>query len=227
VISQCVSEIRQAITAALPRPPRWLIDTHWHFDHTDGNAEFAAAGAAIVAHPNCRVRLSQGLYVPSLDWDVPASPALAWPIVTCDGPITIELGSQSLRLLPQRPSHTDGDLVVHLRSVDVLVMGDLLTVGSYPVIDEASGGTLGGMIEAIGSLLPLIDDDTVVVPGHGGMAGRDGALEFVDMLRTIEGRIRPLVAANLNVAEITAARRRRSSTGAGASAASPGSTSPA
>jgi hypothetical protein len=71
--------------------------------------------------------------------------------------------------------------------------------------EEASGGTLGGMIEAIGSLLPLINDDTVVVPGHGGMAGRDGLLEFVDMLRTIEGRIRPLVAANLNVAEIIAA----------------------
>jgi glyoxylase-like metal-dependent hydrolase (beta-lactamase superfamily II) len=139
-----VAEIRRAIAAALPREPKGLIDTHWHFDHTDGNAAFAAAGAAIVAHSNCRKRLSHTQYVPSLDWEIPASPPGAWPIATCDGPVSIDLGAQPVRLLPQRPPHTDGDLVVHLPPANVLVVGDLLTTAGYLVIDESSGGTLRG-----------------------------------------------------------------------------------
>jgi glyoxylase-like metal-dependent hydrolase (beta-lactamase superfamily II) len=197
-----VAEIRRAMAAALPREPKWLIDAHWRFDHTDGNAPFAAAGSIIVAHSNCRERLSHTQYVPSLDREIPASPPGAWPIATCDGPVSIDLGAQPVRLLPQRPSHTDGDLVVHLPSANVLVMGDLLTTAGYPVIDESSGGTLRGMIEAIESLLPLVDDDTVVVPGHGAMADRDGVLGFLDMLRTIEGRVLHLIAANLTAPEI-------------------------
>jgi glyoxylase-like metal-dependent hydrolase (beta-lactamase superfamily II) len=149
--------------------------------------------------------LSHTQYVPSLDWEVPALPPGAWPIVTCDGPVSIDLGAQPVRLLPQRPSHTDGDLVVHLPTANVLVMGDLVTTAGYPVIDESSGGTLRGIIEAIESLLPLVDDDTVVVPGYGAMATRDGVLGFLDMLCTIEGRVLPLITANLAAPEIIAA----------------------
>jgi glyoxylase-like metal-dependent hydrolase (beta-lactamase superfamily II) len=82
-----VAEIRRAMAAALPREPKWLINTHWHFDHTDGNAAFAAAGATIVAHSNCGERLSHTQYIP-------ASPPGAWPIATCDGPVSIDLGVQ-------------------------------------------------------------------------------------------------------------------------------------
>ena len=177
-----VEEIRRSIASVLQQAPRWLIDTHWHFDHTDGNASFAADGATILAHANCRARLARNQYVPSLEWRISASPRVAWPALTFDAPVSIDLGSEMLHLMPQAPAHTDGDLAVFLDSANILVMGDLLTNGGYPVIDEASGGSLRGMIEAIERLLPLIDAHTVVVPGHGAIVDRTGLIRFRDML---------------------------------------------
>jgi cyclase len=201
-----LAEIERAIAAALPQAPRWLINTHWHFDHTDGNAAFAAAGATILAHVNCRFRLSRDQYVPSLSRSISAAPRSAWPTLTFDRPIMLDIGSGQLRLLPQAPAHTDGDVVVFLPSSNVLIMGDLFTNGSYPVIDESSGGSLRGMVEAVEELLPMIDAKTVVVPGHGAAADRTTLLGFHDMLRKIEDRILALVEAQLETREIMSAQ---------------------
>jgi cyclase len=174
-----VEEIRRAIACALPQGVRWLVNTHWHFDHTDGNQTFAEAGATIVAHANCRTRLSRDRYVPSLEWRIPASPRMALPTITLDGSSHFDIGSEILQLLPQPPSHADGDLVVYLPSADVLVTGDLFNNGSYPVIDESSGGSLRGMIEAIELLLPLVKANTAVVSGHGPIANREALVGFL------------------------------------------------
>jgi cyclase len=179
-----------------------LINTHWHFDHTDGNAAFAAAGATILAHANCRFRLSRDQDVSSLSWSVSAAPRRAWPTLTFDRPIMLDIGAEQLRLLPQAPAHTDGDVAVFLPSSNVLVMGDLFTNGSYPVIDESSGGSLRGMAQAVEELLPMIDANTIVVPGHGAAADRTRLLGFRDMLRKIEDRILALVEAQLETREI-------------------------
>jgi glyoxylase-like metal-dependent hydrolase (beta-lactamase superfamily II) len=197
-----VAEIAHQIVRALGQPPRWVIDTHWHFDHTDGNAAFARAGATVVAHANCRTRLSTEQYVPSLSWRISASPREAWPALTFDQPFTIDTGPEELRLLPQAPAHTDGDVAVFLTSANVLVMGDLFTHHSYPVIDESSGGSLRGMIEAVDSLLPMVDQETVVVPGHGVATDRAGLAAFRDMLGTVEDRILGLIEAQRDVSEI-------------------------
>jgi len=200
-----VEEIRRALAGAVPHGVRWLVNTHWHFDHTDGNQTFAEAGATIVAHANCRTRLSRDQYVPSLEWRIPASPRMAWPTITLDGSSDFDLGAETLQLLPQPPSHTDGDIVVYMSSADVLVTGDLFTNGSYPVIDESSEGSLRGMIEAIERLLPLVKANTVVVPGHGPIANRHALADFLDMLHAIEDRILVLIDADLSVTEIIAA----------------------
>jgi glyoxylase-like metal-dependent hydrolase (beta-lactamase superfamily II) len=186
--------------------PQWVINTHWHFDHTDGNAAFAAAGATILAHANSRARLSTSQYVPSQSWRISASPRKAWPSLTFDHPFTLDIGTEELHLLPQAPAHTDGDVAVFLSQANVLVTGDLFTHRSYPVIDESSGGSLRGMIEAVERLLPMIDRDTLVVPGHGAVTNRAGLAAFLDMLRSIEDRILVLVEAQREIPEITAAR---------------------
>ena len=201
-----VAELEEAIGAVLGRMPRWVINTHWHFDHTDGNAALAAAGATILAHANSRARLSTSQYVPSLSWRISASPRKAWPSLTFDHPFTLDIGTEELHLLPQAPAHTDGDVAVFLSSANVLVTGDLFTHRSYPVIDESSGGSLRGMIEAVERLLPMIDGDTVVVPGHGAATDRTGLAAFLDMMRSIEDRILVLIEAEPEIAEITAAR---------------------
>lgn len=103
-----VEEIRSAIASAVQQSPRWLINTHWHFDHTDGNATFAEAGTTVIAHTNSRVRLSQDQYVPSLDWRIFASARAAWPVLTFNTPVAIDLGSHALELITQSPAHTDG-----------------------------------------------------------------------------------------------------------------------
>jgi cyclase len=201
-----VAEIEDAVAGVLGRMPQWVINTHWHFDHTDGNAAFAAAGATILAHANSRARLSTSQHVPSLSWRISASPRKAWPSLTFDHPFTLDTGTEQLYLLPQAPAHTDGDVAVFLSSANVLVTGDLFTHRSYPVIDESSGGSLRGMIEAIERLLPMIDGDTVVVPGHGAATNRMGLAAFLDMLRSIEDRILVLIEAQREIPEITAAR---------------------
>jgi cyclase len=200
-----VPEIRKAIAGALHQSPRWLIDTHWHFDHTDGNSTFAEDQTIVVGHANCWARMSQDQFVPSLEWSVRSSPRSAWPVLTFNTAVSIDLGSQTLELIPQEPAHTDGDVVVWLPSTNVLVMGDLMTNGSYPVIDKSSRGSLHGMIQAIEQLLPFVNAETVVVPGHGPIANRDDLVNFHDTLRTIEGRVQRLIAAGSSVAEILAA----------------------
>lgn len=200
------AEIEDAVVGVLGRMPQWVINTHWHFDHTDGNAAFAAAGATILAHANSRARLSTSQYVPSLSWRIPASLRKAWPSLTFDHPFTLDTGTEELHLLPQAPAHTDGDVAVFLSSANVLVTGDLFTHHSYPVIDESSGGSIRGMIEAVERLLPLIDADTVVVPGHGAATNRTGLAAFLDMLRNIEDHILVLVEAQRALPEIIAAR---------------------
>lgn len=201
-----VAEIEDPIAGALGQTPRWLINIHWHFDHTDGNAAFAAAGATILAHTNCRARLSTDQYVPSLSWGISASPRAAWPQVTFDHAFTLDIGIEELRLLPQAPAHTDGDVAVFLASANVLIMGDLFTRHSYPVIDESAGGSLRGMIEAVDRLLPMIDRDTVVVPGHGAATSRTGLLEFRDVVRGIEDRVLALIDAGRQIPEMIAAK---------------------
>jgi cyclase len=199
-----VDEIARSIALRVHEAPNWLINTHWHFDHTPGNAAFASAGATIAAHTNCRVRLAHDQFVPSLQWGAPASPRIAWPVITFDGPVTFDLGSEQLRMLPQEPAHTDGDLAVFLPAANVLVMGDLFTNGSYPVIDESSGGSLRGLIEAVERLIPVVNADTAVVPGHGEVADRQNLVGFHDMLCTIEGCILALAVSEIIASPPTA-----------------------
>ena len=201
-----VAEIQSEATGAHGRPPRWVVNTHWHFDHTDGNSAFAAAGATILGHANCRRRLSTDQYVRSLSWQISASPHAAWPSITFDEPLVVDIGTDELHLLPQAPAHTDGDVAVLLPSANVLITGDLFTHHSYPVIDESSGGSLRGMIEAVDRLLPLLDAETIVVPGHGAATDRTGLVSFRDMLRTAEDRILAMIEAGREPSEIATAR---------------------
>jgi glyoxylase-like metal-dependent hydrolase (beta-lactamase superfamily II) len=199
-------DIIAAIRKFDPRAPSWLVNTHWHFDHTDGNQRLRDAGATLVAHQNCRSRMEGKQSVVQLSWEIGAAPRKALQDVTINDEAVIDLGASRLHLLHQAHAHTDGDLAVMLPDEDVLVAGDLFTNGSYPVIDLSTGGSLAGMIEALKHLELLAGKKTVIVPGHGRLAKTDDLLRFIDMLRAVETSISHLQAKGMSKKEIISAK---------------------
>ena len=125
-------EIRRAIATTLHQSPRCLINTHWHFDHTDGNPEFAEDGTTVVAHANCGARLSQDQFIPSVEWRVRSSPRSAWPVLTFNAPVSVDLGSQTLELMPQEPVR-DALLSFHNMLSTIEVRMQRLIAASRPV----------------------------------------------------------------------------------------------
>ena len=147
--------------------PITLINTHWHFDHTGGNAALAGVGAKIVAHETVRNRLGTEQYMADFQMKVPPSPAAAWPVVTIGDSATLFLNGEEIHLAHVAPAHTDGDVFIHYRKANILQTGDLFSNGFFPNIDSSSGGWIGGMIAAADRILGIVDAKTKIIPGHG------------------------------------------------------------
>ncbi|GAA0627807.1 hypothetical protein GCM10009422_26060 [Brevundimonas kwangchunensis] len=181
------------------------INTHWHLDHSGGNAVLAGAGAIIVAHRNVRERLSVDQFMTAYNRTVPASPAIAWPSVVFDERLTLHHGDEVVRIVHTPAAHTDGDALVHLERADVLHMGDLYFNGLFPFIDRSSGGTIDGLIAAIDVALAIAGPRTQVIPAHGEPARRDDLVAWRGMLATVRNEVAARKAAGQSVDEITAA----------------------
>ena len=186
--------------------PITLINTHWHFDHSGGNAALAGAGAKIIAHEAARKRLSTDQYMADYDMKVPASPASAWPVMTVGDSATLYLNGEEIHLAHVAPAHTDGDVFIHFRKANVLHTGDLFTSGSFPNIDSSSDGWIGGMVAAADRMLGVADASTKIIPGHGPVSTPDDLKAFRDMLAEAQAKVEPLVIAGKTVDEAVAAR---------------------
>lgn len=183
-----------------------LINTHWHFDHAGGNEVFARAGARIVAHRNCRERLSKDAVVEFLELKSPAAPKIALPTVTMTKELTWHANDEEVRLTTVEPAHTDNDVLVHFAKANVLHMGDLYFNGIYPFIDYSSGGWIGGMVAAAESALKLADAKTKIVPGHGPLASLEDLKGYRDFLATTYERLGKLHKEGRSVEEAVNAR---------------------
>jgi cyclase len=181
------------------------INTHWHLDHSGGNAVLAEAGAIIVAHRNVRERLAADQFMAAYNRTVPASPAIAWPSVVFDDGLTLHHGEEVVRIVHTPAAHTDGDALVHLERADVLHMGDLYFNGLFPFIDRSSGGTIDGLIAAIDVALRIAGPRTQVIPAHGELARRDDLVAWREMLATVRNEVAARKAAGQSLDEITAA----------------------
>jgi glyoxylase-like metal-dependent hydrolase (beta-lactamase superfamily II) len=199
-------KVKAAVAAVTDKPVRFVLNTHWHPDHTGGNENLGKAGSLIVAHDNVRVRLAAGLVDPFFDRNIPPAPAGALPVVTFDSTVTFHLNGEEIHAFHVPPAHTDGDSVVHFRKADVLHTGDLLFNGGYPVLDVPSGGTIAGWIAVADRLLELAGPGTKIIPGHGDLATRADLQRFRDMLATVRERVLPLVRAGKPLDEVVAAR---------------------
>ena len=187
------------------KPLSRLINTHWHFDHAGGNEVFALAGATILATAATRQRLSTEQYTEVFKMKSPASPAVALPTLTSDD-FELHLGTEVIHLTAVPPAHTDGDLIVHFASLDVIHTGDLFSNGFYPNIDASSLGWIGGMIAAADRILELAGPKTRIIPGHGPMATPADLAAFRTMLLTVHDRLAPMADAGKTIEQAIAAK---------------------
>ncbi|MBT3266694.1 MBL fold metallo-hydrolase [Candidatus Poribacteria bacterium] len=186
-------KILAAVGSVTDRPVRFLINTHHHGDHTGGNENIAAAGAAIVAHENVRVRLSDG-------------PAGALPVLTFRDAVTFHQNGDDIHVFHVANAHTDGDSVVHFRNANVIHMGDTFFSGRYPFIDVGSGGSIAGAIAAVDEVTPLIDSDTKIIPGHGPLSGPGDLRHYRAVLTTCRDRVQALIDAGTSREDAIAAK---------------------
>ena len=184
--------------------PRFVLNTHWHGDHTGGNENLANEGAVLVAHDQVRARMSSAQFISFVQSAVPASPQAALPIVTFNDAVTFYLNGDEIHGTYAPHAHTDGDVFAHFRKANVIHTGDLF-FRFYPFIDISSGGSLAGLIAAIDRILAIADDKTRIIPGHGPLANRAELVEYREMLITTSGRIRDLMKAGKTADEIVAA----------------------
>jgi glyoxylase-like metal-dependent hydrolase (beta-lactamase superfamily II) len=186
-------KITAAIRAISDGPIRFVLNTHWHPDHVDGNENLGAAGALIVAHENVRERMSVEQFIEALDRRVPRAPEGALPAVTFGESVTFHVNDEEIHIFHVN-AHTDGDALVHFRRGNVLHMGDIHFNGMYPFIDVSSGGSIDRMIAAVEMVLAMIDDETKVIPGHGPLSDKAGLAEYRDMLVGVRDAVAEQIA---------------------------------
>ena len=196
----------QESLAALSAPVKFVINTHWHFDHTDNNAALHAAGATVVAHEGTRRRMTQPHHLAVLELDFPPSPPAALPQRVFANRFSLEANGEQLQLSHVPPAHTDTDVTVRFEHANVLHAGDVFFNGRYPYIDGSTGGRVDGMIGASDRLLRLADSDTKIVPGHGPLAAKADLVKYRDMLSTAADRVRKLKASGKSLEESIAAK---------------------
>lgn len=199
-------KIKAAIAQVSNQPVKWLIDTHFHGDHTGGNAPFAKDGAAIVAHLNVKTRLAAGTINGLTGEKTPPAEAGALPTKTYTDAFKIMMPGRVADLKHIANAHTDGDTYVWFKTANVLATGDTFTNGRYPNIDFANGGNIKGMIAAADTYLRLVNDRTRIVPGHGPVADKAALRDYRTMLVTARDRMAALVKQGKSEDDVVTAR---------------------
>ena len=199
-------KILAAIRTVTPLPVRFVVNTHWHFDHTGGNENMGKAGALLIAHENVRKRMSTDQFIELLKRTEKAAPAAALPVVTFTDSVTFHLNGDDMVAFHVPPAHTDGDVIVHFTKADVVHMGDTFITRGYPFADLSSGGNVNGIIGAADRVLAICTPQTIIIPGHG-LASTDCALlkTWRDMLVTIRERVRAQMQQNRTLDQMKAA----------------------
>jgi glyoxylase-like metal-dependent hydrolase (beta-lactamase superfamily II) len=186
---------------------RFVVNTHWHGDHTGGNEAMGSRGAVIVAHSNVRQRMSSEQFIAALNDKVPASPPGALPVVTFEDGVALHLNGDTLHVVHVANAHTDGDSMVHWQKANVLHMGDtFFHKFSLPFIDLSSGGSIDGLIAAVDKGLAASNETTRIIPGHGPVASRAELVAYRAMLVDIRAKVAAGIKAKRSLAQIQATK---------------------
>lgn len=184
--------------------PTILVNTHWHGDHTGGNANF---GATIIAHDNVRARVStdQTLVLLGNERNSPAAEPAAWPVITFDDDLTLHLNGQTIRVVHLPAAHTDGDAMIMMEEANVLHLGDVFFNARFPFIDVSTGGTLAGYIAALNVAYEVANDETKVIPGHGALATKEDIAASITMLEGVRDAVQTARSEGMDADDAVAA----------------------
>ncbi len=197
-------KIMEALASLSDKPVSYVLNTHWHGDHTGGNENFGKAGAVIVAHENVRNRMSTVQFMKTFNREVPAAPEAALPVVTFSDNVNFYFNDNDISVMHMPASHTDGDSIVLFKEANVLHMGDTFFNGFFPFIDHSSGGTLEGLISTTEIVLSIVDNDTQIIPGHGPLATKADLEKYQSMLLTVQDKMQPALASGKSRDEVLA-----------------------
>jgi glyoxylase-like metal-dependent hydrolase (beta-lactamase superfamily II) len=200
------AKVKAALNAISPTPIIYVVNTHWHWDHTDGNGWMQRSGATIIAHWNTLKYLSQSTHVDDWNWTMPPISPEARPTILVDNSTTFIFAGDTIHVEHYGPGHTDGDLSIYFEKADILALGDTFWNGNYPFIDNQDGGNINDAIKWIDKAIERTTNKTLVVPGHGPVGTRTQLIEFRDMLRTVRDKVAALKRKDKSLEEIIAVK---------------------
>ncbi|NER12662.1 MBL fold metallo-hydrolase [Leptobacterium flavescens] len=195
-------KLMEAIKSISDKPIKFLLNTHWHGDHSGGNENFNKGDVVLVAHENVRKRMSTEQFNKEFNRKTPASPEAALPEVTFTDDITFHMDGENIMVFHVHDAHTDGDAIVYFADNNVLHMGDTYFGKKYPFIDISSGGSVNGVIGAIKKALIVANDDTIIIPGHGGRSNKAELRAYLTMLEEIKANVEARIAEGKSEEEI-------------------------
>ena len=199
-------KILAAIKTVTPNAVRFVVNTHWHSDHTGGNEHMGEAGALIFAHENVRKRMSTEQFIEALNRKEPAAPHGALPVVTFTDTVSFHLNGDSIVVFHVPPAHTDGDAIILFTKSNVIHSGDLFVSDRFPFVDRSSGGSIHGIIRAAEIIAAASNAQTKIIPGHGPLSDRARVQAYHDMLVVLRDRMRKEIAAKHTIEQILASK---------------------
>ena len=199
------AKIQKAVTDLGATPVKYLINTHWHYDHSGGNENLGKAGAIIMAHDNVRVRMAAGATIAGNV--VPPAAKVALPVITYADGVKLHLNGEEVRVIHMPAGHTDGDSIIHWTKSNVIHMGDLFFFQvTFPFIDGGSGGNVRGIVAAADKALAIANNQTRIIPGHGAVATKADLQKYRDMVAEIIAKVEAGIATGKTLDQVKATR---------------------
>lgn len=199
---ELIPKVKKLLATISNKPVKYVLNTHFHYDHSDGNKVFGKEGAVIISHDNIRKRLAEKQVLSLTNLVQKAYPFEALPFITFSDSLTLNEPNEKIKVFHVKNAHTDGDSFIEFMNANIIHTGDVFVRYGFPYIDDHNGGNIYGMIEAIDMLINYTNDSTIIIPGHGPISYKKDLIAYRNMLVTVVTRIREGIENNLTIEQI-------------------------